>query len=82
MKRALADYTEAGGRGDAAVDQEEAAAVMRLEYEVGFFQEVRAGLAKAAVEGEGKRPEEMDAAIRQLVSRAAAGKLIGRQFSI
>ena len=143
LKRALADYTEAGGRGKAAVNQEEAIAVMlekfevvvsmfhgfdylsilkaepakrivgiaaAMEYilqlddgkkrylaevtalskafalavpheealkirdEVGFFQEVRAGLAKATVEGEGKSPEEMDTAIRQLVSRAVASE--------
>jgi type I restriction enzyme R subunit len=141
LRRALADYTEAGGRGKAAVNQEEAVAVMLEKYEVvvsmfhgfdyvsllqaepakriagiaaamehilqledgkkrylaevtalskafalavphkealkirddvGFFQEVRAGLAKATVEGEGKSPEEMDTAIRQLVSRAVA----------
>ncbi|MFQ5779283.1 MAG: type I restriction endonuclease subunit R [Nitrospiria bacterium] len=143
LKRALADYTEAGGRGNAAVNQEEAVAVMLEKYEVvvsmfhgfdyaallqaepakriagiaaamehilqmedgkkrylaevtalskafalavpheealkvrdevGFFQEVRAGLAKATVEGEGKTPEEMDTAIRQLVSRAVASE--------
>jgi type I restriction enzyme, R subunit len=141
LKRALADYTEAGGRGKAAINQEEAVAVMlekfevvvsmfhgfdypsilkaepasriagiaaamerilqledgkkrylsevtalskafalavpheealKIRDEVGFFQEVRAGLAKATVEGEGKSPEEMDTAIRQLVSRAVA----------
>lgn len=139
LKRALADYTEAGGRGKAVVNQEEAVKVMMEKYEVvvsmfnnfdfvfllktepakriagianamehilqledgkkryltevtalskafalavpheqalkirdevGFFQEVRAGLAKATVEGEGKSPEEMDTAIRQLISRA------------
>ena len=153
LKRALADYTEAGGRGKAAVNQEEAVAVMlekfeivvsmyhgfdlpaeasaqtgyasflpadpakriagiaaamehilqmedgkkryltevtalskafalavpheealRIRDEVGFFQEVRAGLAKATVEGEGKTLEEMDTAIRQLVSRAVASE--------
>jgi type I restriction enzyme R subunit len=146
LRRALADYTEAGGRGKAAINQEEAVAVMLEKYEVvvsmfhgfdyaslvgvgpracppakriagiaaamehilqmedgkkrylaevtalskafalavphkealkirddvGFFQEVRAGLAKTTVEGEGKSPEEMDTAIRQLVSRAVA----------
>jgi len=143
LKRALSDYTEAGGRGNAVVNQEEAVAVMlekfevvvamfhgfdyaallqadpakritgiaaamehilqmedrkkrylaevtalskafalaapheealRIRDEVGFFQEVRAGLAKATVEGEGKTPEEMDTAIRQLVSRAVASE--------
>jgi type I restriction enzyme R subunit len=142
LKRALADYTEAGGRGKAAVDQEEAVALMIEKYEVvaymfhgfdyssylqaepaermagiasaiehilsqvedgkkriltevsalskafalavpheealkirddvGFFQEVRAGLAKATIEGEGKTPEELDTAICQLISRAVA----------
>lgn len=141
LKRALADYTEAGGRGKATVDQEEAVAVMMEKYEivvsmfhgfdyaaflhvepsermagiaaamehiltledgkkryleavtalskafalavpheetikirddVGFFQEVRSGLAKATVEGAGKTPEDLDTAIRQLVSRAVA----------
>ncbi|QPM68615.1 type I restriction endonuclease subunit R [Atribacter laminatus] len=139
LKRALADYTEAGGRGKAVVNQEEAVKVMMEKYEivvsmfnnfdyvsllktepakriagianamehilqledgkkryltevtalskafalavpheqalkirdeVGFFQEVRVGLVKATVEGEGKSPEEMDTAIRQLISRA------------
>lgn len=141
LKRALADYTEAGGRGKATLDQDEAVAVMMEKYdivasmyhgfdytpflyaqsakrmsgiaqamehiltqedgkkryleavstlskafalavphdeaikirdEVGFFQEVRSGLAKATVEGEGKTPDELDTAIRQLVSRAVA----------
>ena len=141
LKRALADYTEAGGRGKATIDQEEAVAVMMEKYdivismyygfdytpflyvqpskrmtgiasamehiltledgkkryleavtalskafalavpreeaikirdEVGFFQEVRSGLAKATVEGAGKAPDELDTAIRQLISRAVA----------
>ena len=141
LRRALADYTEAGGRGEAAVSQEEAAQAMlgkyevvvsmfhrfdyasylqaepakriagiaaamehvlqledgkkryltavtalsmafaltvpheealRIRDEVGFFQEVRSGLAKATVEGAGKTPGEMETAIRQLVSRAVA----------
>ncbi|MCK9275998.1 MAG: type I restriction endonuclease subunit R [Syntrophales bacterium] len=139
LKQALADYTEAGGRGKATIDQEEAVAIMlekydivvamlhgfdyisllqaepavriagiraamehilqledgkkryleevmalskafalsvpheealRIRDEIRFFQEVRAGLAKSTVEGEGKTIEEMDTAIRQLVSRA------------
>jgi type I restriction enzyme R subunit len=148
LKRAFADYTEAGGRGKATINQEEAVAMMlekfeivvslfhgfdyipfvgaglracpsakriagigaamehilqledgkkrylaevtalskafalavpheealKIRDEVGFFQEVRAGLAKATVEGEGKSPEEMDTAIRQLVSRAVASE--------
>ncbi|MDY6823974.1 MAG: type I restriction endonuclease subunit R [Thermodesulfobacteriota bacterium] len=141
LKRALADYTEAGVRGRAAVDQEEAVAVMLEKYdivaamfhgfdyrsllpaeaekrlqglaaamehilqledgkkryvkevtalskafalavpheqalhirdEVGFFQEVRSGLAKATGEGQGRTAQDRDSAIRQLVSRAVA----------
>ncbi|MHB8520218.1 MAG: type I restriction endonuclease subunit R [Limisphaerales bacterium] len=37
---------------------------------VGFFQEVRAVLAKSITEGGGKSPEELDVAVRQIVSRA------------
>jgi type I restriction enzyme R subunit len=151
LKRALADYTEAGGRGKATVDQEEAIAVLlekyevvvsmyhgfdyasllqtepakriagiaaamehilqmedgkkryltevtalskafalavpheealRIRDEVGFFQEVRAGLAKATVEGEGKTPEEMETAIRQLVSRAVSSDEVVDIFAV
>ncbi len=143
LKRALADYTEAGGHGKAAIDQNEAVALMLEKFEVvvsmfhgydydslleaepekrlsgiaaaiehilslnegkkryltevmalskafalavphekalgirdevGFFQEVRAGLAKATVEGEGKAFDELDTAIRQLVSKAIASE--------
>jgi len=138
LKRALSDYTESGGTGDAAVDQEEAVALMLEKYElccalfhgfdwtlwligkpherlsilpaaqehilaredgknrllktvtelsqafalavpheqaleirddVGFFQAVRATLAKAT-QGGGKSQEELDHAIRQIVSKA------------
>jgi len=47
-----------------AVPHEE---TFRIRDEVGFFQEVRSALAKATVEGEGKTPEELDSAIRQLI---------------
>jgi type I restriction enzyme R subunit len=145
LKSALATYTEAGGRGKAAVDQEEAvellqekievcrglfhgfdwrlwisgkpqerlsvlpaaqehilkqkdgkdrtlAAVtqlsqafalavpsdesMRVRDEVGFYQAVRAVLAKGAA-GERKSDEDLDHAIRQIVSKAvASGEVI------
>jgi type I restriction enzyme R subunit len=52
-----------------AVPRDEA---IKIRDEVGFFQEVRSGLAKATVESEGKAPDELDTAIRQLVSRAVA----------
>ena len=140
LKQALADYTNSKGKGDIALDQEEAVAVMLEKYErvstimhgfdyqaaaettaakrlplialaaehvlkqrdgkqrylqavsdlskafalavphdsaleirdeVGFFQEVRAVLAKSiGGEGTGKSPEELDLAVRQIVSRA------------
>ncbi|MCO6438136.1 MAG: type I restriction endonuclease subunit R [Phycisphaerae bacterium] len=140
LKRALRDYTESGGKGDTAIDQQEAVAVMLEKYEiccdmfhgfswanwttgtpadrlrmlppaqehileqndgkvrflkavsdlskafalavphpeairirddVAFFQAVRAALAKTTIGG-GKTPEELDAAIRQLVSKAVS----------
>jgi type I restriction enzyme, R subunit len=141
LKRALADYTSSGGKGDAIIDQEQAVAVLLEKYEVvrdmlhgfdyqavilgpvskrissitqaiefvlgledgkkrylpavtdlgktfalavphekalnlrdeiGFFQEVRAALVKATGDEHGRTPDEMDTAIRQLVSRAVA----------
>ena len=140
LKAALATYTESGGRGRTAIDQEEAVAVMLEKYEVccglfdgfdwgawtsgrpekrvallpaaqehilsqedgknrllravrelsqafalavlheeavrirddvGFFQAVRSVLAKG-VPGDRKSPEEIDIAIRQIVSRAVS----------
>jgi len=140
LKSALATYTESGGRGRAAINQEEAVAVMLEKYEicrglfhgfdwlawtsgrpeerlallpaaqehilsqedgkarllrvvrelsqafalavpheealrirddVAFFQAVRSVLAKGAP-GERKSPEEIDHAIRQIVSRAVS----------
>jgi type I restriction enzyme R subunit len=138
LKRALATYTEAGGKGETALDQAEAVALMLEKYEVcrglfhgldwsrwitgtpqnrlsllptaqehiltqddgkarllravtelsqafalavpheealrirddvGFFQAVRAVLAKSTP-GERKTDEELDRAIRQIISRA------------
>jgi len=43
---------------------------LEIRDEVGFFQEVRAVLAKSITEGGGKSPEELDLAVRQIVSRA------------
>ena len=140
LKRALATYTESGGRGRTALDQSEAVAVMLEKYEiclglfhgfdrtrwvdrtpgervallpaaqehilaqengkdrclravrelsqafalavpheeaigirddVAFFQTVRSGLAKRA-DGEARPAEELDHAVRQIVSRAVA----------
>ncbi len=140
LKRALLTYTESGGTGEAALDQEEAVSVMLEKYEVccglfhgfdwsvwvsgtsterlallpaaqeqilaqengkercvtavqelsrafalavpheeairirddlSFFQHVRSVLAKRAA-GEARTEEELDHAVRQLVSRAVA----------
>ncbi len=141
LRRALADYTASGGRGDTTIDQEDAVAVLMDKHaivvamfhgfdyraviegpasgrttgaaaamnhilgladgkprymqavgelskafalavphekalairdEVGFFQVVRAALAKMSAGGPGRSREEIDAAIRQIVSRAVA----------
>ena len=136
LKRALATYTESGGTGETALDQEQAVRVMLEKYEVcyglfhgfdrdkwtpagwvslpaaqehllaqengkerclkavrelsqafalavphekalrirddvGFFQAVRSALAKRA-EVESRSQEELDYAVRQIVSRAVA----------
>jgi len=146
LKQALATYTESGGHGETAVDQEKAVAVMMEKYEVckaffhkfdwskwttgtpaerlnripagqehilkptndstpdekksrylqavtdlskafalsvpheraiairddvGFFQAVRAALAKSSPDRQ-RSPQEIDAAIRQIISRAVA----------
>ena len=142
LKQALATYTESGGTGKTALDQEEAVAVMQEKYEVccalfhgfdwtrwttgkpqdrlgllppaqehilaqengkdrclravrelsqafalavpheetmrirddvGFFQAVRAQLIKRAP-GEARSEEELDLAVRQIISRAVASE--------
>ncbi len=142
LKLALATYSESGGKGKTALDQNEAVAVMLEKYEivqamfhgfdfsafftgsqterlsvippaiehvlqqedgkerflkavnelskafalsvphpeairirddVGFFQTVRAGILKATTPGK-KTPEELDTAIRQIVSQAVSGE--------
>ena len=52
-----------------AVPHEDAVA---LRDEIAFFQGVRAGFVKLTAGGPGKTAEEMDSAIRQLVSKAVA----------
>ena len=142
LKRALATYTESGGAGRTALDQDDAVAVMLEKYEVGcgllhgfdrsrwttgapqerlnllpaaqehvlaqdngkerylnavkelsqafalavpheealrirddvgFFQAVRAALSKRAA-GEARPEEELDLAVRQIISRAVASE--------
>jgi type I restriction enzyme R subunit len=45
---------------------------IEIRDEVGFFQAVRAAIAKSTIAGKGRSPEDMDAAIRQIISRAVA----------
>ena len=142
LKQALATYTESGGTGRTALDQDEAVAVMREKYEVccalfhgldrskwttgnaqerlnllpaaqehvlaqedgkerclnavrelsqafalavphpetfrirddvGFFQAVRAALSKRST-GEARPEEDLDLAVRQIISRAVASE--------
>jgi type I restriction enzyme R subunit len=149
LKRALATYTEAGGSGDTALDQNEAVALMLEKYEictalfhgfdfskwitgtpqdrlsllpaaqehilaqedgkkrllnavtelskafalavphetsllirddVGFFQSVRSVLAKSIV-GESKSDEELEHAIRQIISKAVVSEEVVDIFS-
>ena len=149
LKRALATYTESGGTGETAFDQEQAVDVMREKYEVccdlfhgfdrskwitgapverlallpaaqehilaqengkdrylaavrelsqafalavpheaalhirdeiGFFQAVRGSLAKR-VSGDARPEEELDHAVRQIVSRAVASEGVIDIFS-
>jgi type I restriction enzyme R subunit len=157
LKQALATYTESGGTGKTAIDQEEAVAVMEEKYEiccdhfhgfnwskwttgkpteklsvlpaaqefilaqaakekkpdehkqrflravtelsqafalsvphakaieirddVGFFQAVRAAIAKTDTTGKSKSREDMDAAIRQIISRAVASEEVVDVFA-
>ena len=149
LKQALATYSESGGKGRTALDQNEAVAVMQEKYEiccalfhgydwtkwtagtpqerlgllpaaqehvlaqedgkqrclsavlelsqafalavphaetirirddVGFFQSVRVGLLKRA-ESEARPEEELDLAVRQIISRAVASEGVTDIFS-
>ena len=65
-KRYLKAVTDLSKAFALSVPDERALAV---RDNVGFFQAVRAALAKATVEGR-RTPEELDSAVRQIVSRA------------
>ena len=53
---------------------------LAIRDEVGFFQAVRAVFAKATVEGR-KTPEELDSAVRQIVSKAVVSDEVVDIFS-
>ncbi|EQD76009.1 type I site-specific deoxyribonuclease HsdR family, partial [mine drainage metagenome] len=56
------------------------ARALAMRDEVGFFQTVRSALAKATVEGR-KTPEELDSAVRQIVSKAVVSDEVVDIFS-
>ena len=74
--RLLRAVTELSQAFALAVPHEEA---LRIRDDVGFFQAVRAALAKGAA-GERKTDEELDHAIRQIVSKAVASGEVGRHL--
>jgi type I restriction enzyme R subunit len=43
---------------------------LKIRDDLAFFQTVRSGLAKTTVSPDGKTPEELDSAIKQIISRA------------
>lgn len=53
---------------------------LAIRDEVGFFQHIRSILAKATVEGR-KTPEELDSAVRQIVSKAVVSDEVVDIFS-
>jgi type I restriction enzyme R subunit len=53
---------------------------LAIRDEVGFFQHIRSVLAKATVEGR-KTPEELDSAVRQIVSKAVVSDEVVDIFS-
>jgi hypothetical protein len=56
---------------------------LEIRDEVGFFQEVRAVLAMSISEGGGKSPEELELAVRQIVSRAiSSDKVIDSRITV
>ena len=56
-------------------------AAVQIRDEVGFFQAVRAGIVKHTITDGGKTEEELDTAIRQIVSQAVASDEVVDIFS-
>lgn len=77
-KRYVKEVTALSKAFALAVPHEQA---LHIRDEVGFFQEVRSGLAKATGEGQGRTAQDRDSAIRQLVSRAVASDEVVDIFS-
>ena len=66
-KRCLKHVTQLSQAFALAVPHEEA---IKIRDDVGFFQAVRSAIAKTTTTGARKREEELDTAIRQIVSKA------------
>ena len=77
-KRYLQTVTELSKAFALAVPHE---AAIQIRDEVGFFQAVRAGIVKHTVTEGGKTEEELDTAIRQIVSQAVASDEVVDIFS-
>ncbi len=77
-KRLMSAVTELSQAFALAVPHEEA---LRIRDDVGFFQAVRAVLAKGA-EGESKSDEELEHAIRQIVSNAISSDSVMDIFAM
>jgi type I restriction enzyme, R subunit len=77
LKRFLKEVTALSQAFSLSVPDPRAAAI---RDEVGFFQAVRSALAKSTVEGR-KTPEELDSAVRQIVSRAVVSDEVVDIFS-
>ena len=76
-KRYLKAVTDLSKAFPLSVPDERALAI---RDEVGFYQAVRAALAKATVEGR-KTPDELDSAVRQIVSKAVVSDEVVDIFS-
>jgi len=76
-KRYLKSVTDLSKAFALSVPDERALAI---RDDVGFFQVVRSALAKATVEGR-KTPEELDSAVRQIVSKAVVSDEVVDIFS-
>ena len=76
-KRYLKAVTELSKAFALSVPDERA---LTIRDEVGFFQHIRSILAKATVEGR-KTPEELDSAVRQIVSKAVVSDEVVDIFS-
>ncbi len=84
LKEALSFYSDAGGKGDPTLAQEQAVTVlsqafaiavpheqaMDVKDEVAFFQAVKARLVKFDSTGGGRTDEEIETTIRQVIDQA------------